>query len=338
MFKIDIHTHILPENLNDLTNSFSDPRFLRMDIIDNQSAMLKKDGVAFRKVDCNCWNHQKRIQECDSASVDVQVLSTIPVLFSYWAKDDEGLTLSKFLNDHIAEVVRNTPNRFIGLGTIPMQNADLAIEEMDRCVNELKFPGIEIGSNVNGENLSEEKFHPIFEHAEKIGCSIFVHPWEMMGQTDMQKYWLPWLVGMPAETSRAICSLIFGGVLEKYPNLKIAFAHGGGAFPFTAGRADHGFNVRPDLCAVDNSVLPSSYMKNFYVDSLVHNENAMNFLIQTMGAERIAMGSDYPFPLGEHHPGKLIESMELSDANKQRLLAGTALEWLGLNESEFTRS
>jgi len=309
-----------------------------MDPIDDQYAMLKKDGAAFRKVDCNCWSYQKRIQECDSTSVDVQVLSTIPVLFSYWAKDDEGLMLSKFLNDHIAGVVRDKPNRFIGLGTIPLQNPDMAITEMDRIVNELKFPGIEIGSNVNGENLSDKKFHPIFEHAEKIGCSIFVHPWEMMGQDDMQKYWLPWLVGMPAETSRAICSLIFGGVLAKYPNLKIAFAHGGGTFPFTAGRVDHGFNVRPDLCAVDNSVLPSSYMKIFYVDSLVHDENAMNFIIQTMGAERIAMGSDYPFPLGEHHPGKLIEYMNLSDSTKQRLLAGTALEWVGLNESEFTRS
>jgi len=142
-------------------------------------------------------------------------------------------------------------------------------------------------------------------------------------------------VGMPAETSRAICSLIFGGVFEKYPNLKIAFAHGGGAFPFTAGRVDHGFNVRPDLCAMDNSSLPSSYMKNFYVDSLVHDENAMNFLIQSIGAERIAMGSDYPFPLGEHHPGKLIESMDLADSTKQRLLSGTALEWLGLNENDF---
>jgi len=309
-----------------------------MDPINEQSAMLKKNGTAFRKVDCNCWNHQKRIQECDSTSVDVQVLSTIPVLFSYWAKDDEGLTLSIFLNNHIAEVVRDESNRFIGLGTVPLQNPNMAITEMDRIVNDLQLPGIEIGSNVNGENLSDEKFYPIFEHAEKIGCSIFVHPWEMMGQAEMQEYWLPWLVGMPAETSRAICSLIFGGVLEKYPNLKIVFAHGGGAFPYTAGRVDHGFNVRPDLCAVDNSVLPSSYMKNFYVDSLVHDENAMNFLIQTMGAERIAMGSDYPFPLGEHHPGKLIESMNLSDSTKQRLLAGTALEWLELNESDFTRS
>ena len=309
-----------------------------MELIDDQSAMLKKDGVAFRKVDCNCWNHQKRIQECDSTSVDVQVLSTIPALFSYWAKDDEGLALSRFLNDHISEVVRKTPNRFIGLGTIPMQNTDLAIEEMDRIVNELKFPGIEIGSNVNNENLSEKEFHPIFEHAEKIGCSIFIHPWDMMGQDDMQKYWLPWLVGMPAETSRAICSIIFGGILDKYPALKIAFAHGGGAFPFTIGRIDHGFHVRPDLCAIDNEKLPSSYLKHFYVDSLVHNETALSFLINRLGENQIALGSDYPFPLGEHHPGNLIEGMELSDATKQRLLAGTALEWLGLDKSEFLGS
>ena len=338
MFKIDIHTHILPENLNEVTNSFSDPRFLRMELIDDQSAMLKKDGEAFRKVDCNCWNHQKRIQECDTTRVDVQVLSTIPVLFSYWAKDDEGLMLSRFLNDHIAKVVRNAPKRFIGLGTVPMQNIDLAIEEMDRCITKLNLPGIEIGSNVNGRNLSEAEFQPIFEHAEKIGCTIFIHPWEMMGQADMQKYWLPWLVGMPAETSRAICSIIFGGVFEKFPALKIAFAHGGGAFPFTIGRIDHGFHVRPDLCAIDNEKLPSSYLKHFYVDSLVHNETALSFLINGLGENQIALGSDYPFPLGEHHPGNLIEGMELSDATKQRLLAGTAFEWIGLDESEFTRS
>ena len=338
MFKIDIHTHILPENLNEVTNSFSDPRFLRMELIDDQSAMLKKDGEAFRKVDCNCWNHQKRIQECDTTRVDVQVLSTIPVLFSYWAKDDEGLMLSRFLNDHIAKVVRNAPKRFIGLGTVPMQNIDLAIEEMDRCITKLNLPGIEIGSNVNGRNLSEAEFQPIFEHAEKIGCAIFVHPWEMMGQADMQKYWLPWLVGMPAETSRAICSIIFGGVFEKFPALKIAFAHGGGAFPFTIGRIDHGFHVRPDLCAIDNEKLPSSYLKHFYVDSLVHNETALSFLINRLGENQIALGSDYPFPLGEHHPGNLIEGMKLSDATKQRLLAGTALEWLGLDKSEFLES
>ena len=338
MFKIDIHTHILPGNLNKLTKTFSDPRFLQLDKLDEQNAILKKDQQSFRKVGCNCWHAPERIKDCNKTDVDMQVLSTIPVLFSYWADDAECLKLSQFLNDHISHIVQENPEYFLGLGTIPMQNTDLAIEEMDRCVNELKFPGIEIGSNVNGKNLSEEAFHSIFKHAEKIGCSIFVHPWEMMGQSDMKKYWLPWLVGMPAETSRAICSIIFGGILDKYPALKIAFAHGGGAFPFTIGRIEHGFNVRPDLCAIDNERLPSSYLEHIYVDSLVHDEKAMSFLIDTLGENQIAMGSDYPFPLGEHHPGKLIEGMNLSDSTKQRLLAGTALEWLGLDQSEFTRN
>ena len=209
---------------------------------------------------------------------------------------------------------------------------------MDRCIRKLNLPGIEIGSNINSENLSNGKFQPIFEHAEKLGCSIFIHPWEMMGQGDIQKYWLPWLVGMPAETSRAICSIIFGGVLEKYPHLKIAFAHGGGAFPFTIGRIDHGYKMRPDLCAIDNNKLPSSYMKHFYVDSLVHDKKAMAFLLDKMGPKQIALGSDYPFPLGEQHPGKLIEEMDLTDSIKQRLLAGTALEWLGLSESEYIKN
>ena len=338
MFKIDIHTHILPENLNEITSTFADNRFLKIDPINDLSSMLKKDGTAFRKVDCNCWNHKVRMQECDDTQVDMQVLTTIPVLFSYWANDDECLTLSQFLNDHIAQICREEPQRFIGLGTIPMQNTDMAISEMDRCINELNFPGIGIGSNINAENLSDKKFQPIFEHAEKLGCAIFIHPWEMMGQADIQEYWLPWLVGMPAEISRAICSIIFGGVFDKYPSLKIAFAHGGGAFPHTIGRIDHGYKMRPDLCAIDNNKLPSSYLKHFYVDSLVHDKKAMSFLLDKMGPEQIALGSDYPFLLGELHPGKLIEEMELSDTIKKRILAGTALEWLGLSKSEYNRN
>ena len=338
MFKVDIHTHILPENLNKVTGKFSDSRFLTIDRVDDTSAMLKKDGIEFRKVDCNCWNHKARIKDCDDTQIDMQVLSTLPALFSYWAKDDECFVLSQFLNDHIAQICKEESHKFIGIGTIPMQNVDYAIKEMDRCISNLNLLGIEMGSNINGENLSNKKFQPIFEHAEKLDCSILVHPWEMMGQGDIQKYWLPWLVGMPAETSRAICSIIFGGVLEKYPNLKIAFAHGGGAFPFTIGRIDHGYKMRPDLCAIDNNKLPSSYMKHFYIDSLVHDKKAMAFLLDKMGPEQIALGSDYPFPLGEQHPGKLIEEMDLTDSIKQRLLAGTALEWLGLSESEYIRN
>ena len=306
-----------------------------MDMIDSQNALLKKDHETFREVGFNCWHALERIKDCNNTNVDMQVLSTIPVLFSYWAKDIECLELSQFINDHISYTIQENPERFLGLGTIPMQNTDMAIQEMNRCINELKLSGIQIGSNVNGENLSEEKFMPVFKHAEEISCSIFVHPWEMMGAADMGKYWLPWLVGMPAEMSRAICSLIMSGVLEKYPKLKIAFAHGGGSFPFTLGRIDHGFNVRPDLCAIDNQTLPSDYISKFYIDSLVHDQQTLQFLINQMGYEKIALGSDYPFPLGEAEPGKLIESLDIADKMKQRMLAGTALEWLGLSEDDF---
>ena len=214
-----------------------------------------------------------------------------------------------------------------------MHDADLAIAEMERCVKELKMPGLEIGSNINGINLSDPRFFPFYEAAEKLGCSLFVHPWEMMGEGQMQKYWLPWLVGMPAETSRAICSMIFGGVFEKFPGLKVAFAHGGGSFPITIGRIEHGFNVRPDLVAIDNPFNPRNYIGKFWIDSLVHDEKALQYIIDVMGEDHICLGSDYPFPLGEHHPGKLIASMNFSQNLVDKLNFKNATDWLGKTNS-----
>jgi aminocarboxymuconate-semialdehyde decarboxylase len=158
----------------------------------------------------------------------------------------------------------------------------------------------------------------------------------MLGQERMGLYWLPWLVGMPAETALSICSLIFGGVFEKLPNLRVAFAHGGGAFPGLIGRLEHGFNVRPDIVATRNERNPREYIGQFYVDSLVHDEPMLRYMLELFGPECIAMGSDYPFPLGEHHPGELIESLGLDAKTSDRLLAGTALEWLNIDRSRFT--
>ena len=193
-------------------------------------------------------------------------------MFSYWANMDDALDLSKLLNDHISSVVDESPKRFIGLGTIPLQNPDKSIKELERC-SKMKLAGVQIGSNVNGKNLNETELFPMFEAASDLDMSIFVHPWEMMGENEMKKYWLPWLVGMPAETSRAICSMIFGGVFERLPNLRVAFAHGGGSFPFTIGRIDHGYNMRPDICAIDINVLPSSYLKHFLAERYSHQVN-----------------------------------------------------------------
>ena len=160
----------------------------------------------------------------------------------------------------------------------------------------------------------------------------------MMGKDQMQKYWLPWLVGMPAESARAICSMIFGGVFERLPKLRVAFAHGGGAFPSTIGRIEHGFNVRPDLCAVDNNVNPRDYLGKFYLDSLVHDPEVLDYLIKLVGEDMIALGTDYPFPLGELKPGELIESMDYDPYTKAKLLGLNAFDWLGINVKVFSNN
>lgn len=301
--------------------------FIHLEHRNCKACMMKGDKL-FREVEDNCFDATVRMKEMDDTEVNVQVLSTIPVLFNYWAKPKDGLETSRFLNDHIADTVAKNTSRFMGIGTVPLQDIDLAIGEMERCVTELKMPGLEIGSNINGANLSDTRFFPFYKRAEELGCSLFVHPWEMMGEQQMQKYWLPWLVGMPAETSRAICSMIFGGVFEQFPNLKVAFAHGGGSFPLTIGRIEHGFNVRTDLVAIDNAINPRDYIGKFWIDSLVHDEHAMRFIMDVMGEDKICLGSDYPFPLGEHHPGKMIEEMQMDVNSVEKLFYKNAQDWL----------
>ncbi|MDP9100514.1 MAG: amidohydrolase [Verrucomicrobiota bacterium] len=344
--KIDLHTHILPREWPDLDTKYGYPGFVRLEHYQPCCARMMIGDNVFREIMDNVWEPARRLEEMDRAQVSMQVLSTVPVMFSYWAKPADALDLSQRLNDHIAEVVGANPGRFIGLATIPLQDPDLAARELERCVRDLGLRGAQIGTHVDANehfgrldtlNLDNAALQPVWSAAEQLGAAIFVHPWDMAGKKRMPNYWLPWLVGMPAETSLAICSMIFGGVFARFPKLRVAFAHGGGAFPFTLGRIEHAFHVRPDLCAIDNKATPRSYLAtddrpaHFYVDSLVHDADALKLLIKLFGARRVALGSDYPFPLGESSPGALIESLaHLSAAEQSELLSGTAREFLGL--------
>lgn len=335
--RIDLHTHILPERWPDLRERYGYGGFPAIEHVAAGCARLTIDGRPFREVRSNCWSPAERLVECDRDGVTVQVLSTVPVMFSYWARPGDGLDLAMRLNDHIASTVAAHPARFVGLGTLPLQAPDLAIRELERCTRDLGLAGIEIGTHVNEWNLDAPELFPVFEAAAALGVGVFVHPWDMLGRERMPKYWLPWLVGMPAENALAICSLIFGGVLERLPRLRVAVAHGGGAFPFTLGRIEHGFRVRPDLCAVDNPVPPSRYLDRLVFDSLVHDRRALRFLIDLVGAERIALGSDYPFPLGEARPGSLIDELvDRSSDERERMLWGTAAEFLRLEPASFS--
>ena len=336
MLKIDIHTHILPKNWPNLKERYGYGGFVQLEHCSGCSRMLI-DGEHFRDVTKNCWDPHTRIEECDKYEVDVQVLSTVPVMFSYWAKPKDTADLSMILNDHIADLVTEFPKKFIGLGTLPMQDADLSIKELTRLKEIKGIAGVQIGSHINGWNLDDPRIFPILEAAQDLDLSVFVHPWQMLGSDRMNLYWLPWLVGMPAETALSICSLIFGGVFEKLPKLRIAFAHGGGAFPSIIGRLEHGYNVRPDIVATHNKHNPRDYIGKFYLDSLVHEPSVLQYMIDLFGADCIALGSDYPFPLGEENPGEMIKNMKLEKNIVSALYADTALKWLNLKRQDYKK-
>jgi aminocarboxymuconate-semialdehyde decarboxylase len=295
---------------------------------------MMMDGEFFREIESNCWDPEARLKDCGHHHVDVQVISTIPVMFSYWAEPKHTLEISKYLNDHIAEVCNLFPKRFVGLGTLPMQHTEMAIKELRRC-KEIGLKGIQIGSHINDWNLNEPALFPIFEAMQELDMALFVHPWWWSAKTKMPKYWLPWLVGMPAETSLAICSMIFGGIFERLPKLRVAFAHGGGAFPATIGRIEHGWQARPDLVAVDNIHNPKKYLGQFWLDSLVHDPKMLEIVVDLVGANRVTLGTDYPFPLGEDNPGELIKTSKFDHRTKEILLGDSALEWLNMDKKFF---
>ena len=335
MLRIDCHTHILPRHMPRWTERFGGGRFIHLEGGSSPTSARMMQGTRFfREVESNCWDAALRKSEYAALETQVQVICTIPVMFNYDAPIDQSLQITQFLNDHIAELAQADPRHYVGLASVPMQDPDAAIEELKRC-KEMGMCGVQIGSNINNLNLSEERFFPFFEACSASGMAVMIHPWDMMGKAEMERYWLPWLVGMPAETSRAASSLIFGGTLERLPNLRVMFSHAGGSFLTTLGRFEHGFNCRPDLVAIDNPINPREYLGKFWIDSITHDADLLRYVLALQGSEKICMGSDYPFPLGDLELGAYMLNMGLSEPELENLFCNAALQWLNLERSQF---
>lgn len=272
------------------------------------------------------YDPKKRIEDMNKENINLQVLSITPSAFFYNLESKVASALARAQNEALCEIAEMYKGRFIALATVPLQNVNMAIEELEYSIKDLGLKGVEIGSNINGENLDTLNLWPFYEKVEELGVPILVHPINPAGAERMQKYYLINLIGFPAETSLAIASVIFGGVLERFPKLKFCFVHGGGFVPYQIGRLEHGYKIRPEP-KVNVSKPPSEYLRSIYFDTVLHYEPALNYLVTTFGADNILLGSDYPYDMGEFHPVLAVQKLRsISFDDKTKILGTNALK------------
>ncbi len=283
----------------------------------------------FRQIYSACWDPEVRLAEMDRDGVEMQVLSATPVLFAYDRPVEHALDCARLFNDAALELCEQGKGRLKSLCQVPLQDIDASCKELTRCMRAGHL-GVQIGNHVGEKNLDDPGIVTFLHHCADEGAAVLVHPWDMLSPQRMPKYMMQWTVGMPAETQLGIVAMILGGAFDKLPQtLRICFAHGGGSFAFLLGRLQNAWQHHPVAHGVCE-LPPSSYVSRFSVDSAVFDERALQFLVGTMGAERVMLGSDYPFPLGEHHVGALIRSSHLAAQAKARMLGENAREFLGL--------
>jgi aminocarboxymuconate-semialdehyde decarboxylase len=271
-----------------------------------------------------------RLKDMDRMGIDIQAISPAPAQYYYYADPDFGLELARDINDRIAEIVATHPTRFVGLGSVPLQDVKLAVKELERCVKKLGFRGIEIGTNVNGIDLADKRLglDKFFAKAQELDVVLFMHPMGFTHADRLTDYYFNNIIGNPLESTLAVSHLIFGGVLDRYPKLKFCVAHGGGYLAHYHARMDHGWKARPDAQVILKKK-PSSYLKKFYFDTITFDAGLLGSLIEKYGAKQVLLGSDYPYDMGDDNPIKLISSVAgLNDAAKKLIMGGNAARLL----------
>jgi len=329
---IDIHNHFFPREWPDLAARYGTSNWPRIKHNEPGKAEIMVGDRFFRQIYSACWDPDVRLQEMDRDDVDVQVVSATPVLFAYDRPIEHALDCAQLFNDSALELCTQGKGRLKSLCQVPLQGVDAACKELSRCMKAGHL-GVQIGNHVGEKNLDDPAIITFLHHCADEGAAVLVHPWDMFGQLRMPKYMMPWTVGMPAETQLGIVAMILSGAFDKLPRkLRICFAHGGGSFVFLLGRLQNAWQHHPVAHGVCE-LPPKEYLDRFYVDSAVFDLRALKYLVETMGPDRVMLGSDYPFPLGEHRVGELIRRSELPSVTKSRLLGENAVKFLGLSAS-----
>ena len=328
--KVDIHAHFFPPiaQADAQRLGADDAPWLRVD--GDGSGFIMAGDEEYRPIVAPLWDPAARLAEMDEHQVTLEVISATPILFGYSAEPAAALKWARFVNDLAVEMCEHDLTRLRPLCQVPLQDVDAACREASRAIGS-GHVGVHIGNHVSGRNLDDPELVRFLRHCAEEGIPVLVHPWDMMAGARMPRYMLKWLVGMPAETHLAILSLVLSGAFERLPrDLKICFAHGGGNFAAQLGRVDNAWRRR-DIVRADCPNPPSSYVDRFSVDSAVFSDDSLRLLTSVMGMDRVMLGSDYPFPLGEIPPGDLIENASfLTEADRQKLLAENAVAFFGV--------
>ena len=328
--KIDIHAHYVPKESLRIAREIGKRYELKIAQDDRGQDVITRDGKrGFGPLREEFHNLDLRIKLMDQMGIDLQSLSAQNFFFLYWMAPDEGLEFAQWLNDEFARAVNNFPERFVALATVPLQESRLAARELERAVTKLGFKGVQIGSNINGRYLDDPGFDPFWETAQALDVLIFVHPTSVVGAERMKDYNLFNLIGNLAETSLSFAKCIFGGVLERFPRIKFCLAHAGGFLPYTWGRLDRGYKTSP-ACHEKIRKPPSEYLKLFYFDTIAHSPMALEYLVGNFGADRVLLGSDYPFDMGDPEPWNTVNSLTIEGGDKDKIAGGNAAALLGI--------
>jgi aminocarboxymuconate-semialdehyde decarboxylase len=327
---IDVHTHVVASGWPDLGAVTGSNGWPWLRIESERQAMIMVGEVEFRAIGAESWDAAERLGDMDSDGVDRQVVSPTPVFFSYDRPAREAAKVIRIFNDVNLKCVATGGDRLIPFCQVPLQDADLACAELDRCLA-AGHAGVEIGNHVGDRDLDDEGIVQFLQHCADVGAPVFVHPWEMPTGPRLDRWMARWLAGMPGETHLSLLAMILGGVFDRVPpTLRLCFAHGGGSFPFWLGRLDNAWHRRGPLVRGGSTKPPSEYVDRFYVDSVVFDPAALRLLVDVLGDDRVVVGSDYPYPLGERPVGDVVRRADfLTAAQREKLLSTNALRFLG---------